>query len=108
MKINPIAIQAYQHLNRQDKPTSLPADPASGSSDKKVVIEPQSPANQSALAVRGPSGNYAQYLSSEERQALDTLFDKFRDAGRFGSGYQVDSESGEAESPLGRVFDVKV
>jgi len=108
MKVNPLGIQAYQHLTRQDRPTgeTTPAK-LHRSTEQKVVIEPQAPVTRSALAVKAPAGSYAKFLSAEERQALDLLFARFSDTARFGTAYA--SEANEAETAdLGRVVDVRV
>jgi hypothetical protein len=108
MKVNPLGIQSYQHINRQDRP---PANPLStgtqAGTDQTVVIEPQSTLQKSAVSVKAPQGTYANYLSNAERQALEMLFDKFRDTGRFGAtGGNAETEAGERS--LGKLVDVKV
>jgi len=109
MKVNPLGIQAYQHLTRQDKPAADRPDSAiRGAGEEKVVIEPQSPVTKSALAVKVPGGNYSKFLSVEERQALDLLFARFSDSGRFGTAYAAEAESADRTVSLGRVVDVKV
>ncbi len=107
MKINPIGIQSYQQLNRQNQPQA-PAQKAEDTGVKEsVLIEPQTSLKKSAVAIKGPSGNYAQYLSTEERQALDLLFSRYADSARFGAGFKADQET--ADSPtVGSVVDVKV
>ena len=71
MKVNPVAIQSYQQLNRQDRPQNRQAANTAEQPDKKMVIEPQNKMTKSALAVKGPDTGYAENLSTEERQALD-------------------------------------
>mgnify|MGYP001110121339 CR=1 FL=1 len=107
MKVNPIGIQSYQQLNRQNQPQT-PVEKADDSSTKEsVLIEPQTSLKKSAVAVKGPSGNYAQYLSPEERQALDLLFSRYADSGRFGAGFEADKEA--VDNPIvGSIVDVKV
>jgi len=108
MKVNPVGIQSYQQVVRQDRPQSQPPDARAergGEQDRQVVIEPQSELTKSAVAVKAPQGTYAENLSAEERQALDLLFSRFRDTARFGSGEQQECAG---ESGLGRVVDVKV
>jgi len=108
MKVNPLGIQAYQKMNRTDRPSSeTAASRASLPADQNVVIEPQSGASKSAVAVKAPSGSYAKFLSTEERQALDLLFTKFSDTSRFGSAYAAEI-SDTAGEQLGRTVDVKV
>ncbi len=106
MKINPVAIQSYQQLNRQDNSSITQAQDKAA--DQKVVIEPQTSVQKSAVAVKGPSGDYAKYLSEDERQALDLLFSRFREAGRFGAGYQSDTGGADEEQGIGQMVDIKV
>ena len=109
MKVNPLGIQAYQHLTRQDKPAAERTDGAvKGAGEDKVVIEPQSPVTKSALAVKVPDGNYSKFLSAEERQALDVLFARFSDSARFGTAYAAGTDQADRTANLGRVVDVKV
>ena len=108
MKVNPLGIQAYQQVNRSDRPTSEAAASRTGqTNNQSVVIEPQATVSKSALAVKAPSGSYAKFLSPEERQALDLLFARFSDATRFGSAYAAKSDDGGGEQ-IGRLVDVKV
>jgi hypothetical protein len=109
MKVNPLGIQAYQHLTRQEKPaTERPDNATRGIGEEKIVIEPQSPLTKSALAVKMPEGNYSKFLSGEERQALDLLFARFSDSGRFGAAYAAKTEASGQVANLGRMVDVKV
>jgi hypothetical protein len=109
MKVNPLGIQAYQHLTRQEKPAADRPDSAiRGAGEEKVVIEPQSPVTKSVLAVKVPEGNYSKFLSVEERQALDLLFSRFSNSARFGTAYAADTEPANQAANLGRVIDVKV
>lgn len=109
MKVNPLGVQAYQHLARQEKPTADRSENAiTGSGVEKVVIEPQPSVTKSALAVKIPKGNYSKFLSPEERQALDLLFARFSDSSRFGSAYVAETENSDQSANLGRVVDVRV
>jgi hypothetical protein len=109
MKVNPLGIQAYQHLTRQDKPAAERPDSAvTRAGEEKVVIEPQPSVSKSALAVKAPSGDYSKFLAPEERQALDLLFSRFSDSSRFGPGYSTDVDANDNDSGLGRMVDVKV
>ena len=108
MKVNPLGIQAYQHLTRQEKPTADRPDNTIGrAGGENVVIEPQPSVTKSALAVKAPAGNYTKFLSAEERQALDLLFARFSDSGRFGPAYAAETDEPDAAG-LGRVVDVRV
>lgn len=109
MKVNPIGIQSYQQVNRQDRPATASAEAtAHQKTEQKVVIEPQAKLTKPALAVKGPSGDYSQYLSGEERIAIDQLFARFRDASRFDSNGECKTGGKEDENNLGRLVDIKV
>jgi len=109
MKINPLGIQSYQHLNRQNQTSVANAEAnVEKAPEKKVIVEPNDVSKKSALAVKIPRGSYAQHLSTEERQALDLLFSKFRDGSRFGSEYSTAEEKVTDQPALGQVIDVKV
>ena len=109
MKVNPLGIQAYQHLTRQEKPTADRSDTAiARGGEDKVVIEPQSSVSKSALAVKVPAGDYAKFLSPEERQALDLLFARFSNTARFGHAYSAETEETSSRAGLGQVVDVRV
>ncbi|HKK20141.1 MAG TPA: hypothetical protein VJ983_01610 [candidate division Zixibacteria bacterium] len=105
MNINPVGIQSYQQINvREDNQTQKSQDSAAQA--QAVSIEPQDLA-PSKVAVKASSGSYAQYLSPEEKNALDLLFARFQNADRFGPGYTENDPSAET-GPLGKLIDVKV
>lgn len=109
MKVNPLGVQAYQQLTRQEKPTAERPEAATiKSGDENVVIKPQPAITKSALAVKAPSGNYSKFLSVEERQALDLLFARFSDNSRFGAAPSASAENSQPGANLGRVVDIKV
>ncbi len=108
MKVNPIGIQTYQQLNRKDNQTNIPvAEKQTNAVDRKLSISPQEEISPSKLAVKANSGDYAQYLSPEERNALDILFARYKETGRFGQTYQKDANQ-SGNNNLGRTIDVKV
>ena len=109
MKINQVGIQSYQQINRRESQPSPAQDlSARQSAETKVVIEPQEGSSSSKLAVMAPKGSYAEFLSVDERKALDLLFARFKDSSRFGTGYRADAAT-EARDPLvGQIIDVKV
>lgn len=108
MKVNPVGIQAYEQLVQRDKQTNLTENAKIQKQEvSKVSLEPQSELTKSKLAVKAPSGSYAEFLSPQEKQALELLFGKFRENGKFGSGYSKDLNSNNA-THLGSVVDVKV
>jgi hypothetical protein len=105
MNINPVGIQSYQQINvREDNQTQKSQDSAAQA--QAVSIEPQDLA-PSKVAVKASSGSYAQYLSPEEKNALDLLFARFQNADRFGPGYAENDPTAES-GPLGKLIDVKV
>ncbi|MDF1543624.1 MAG: hypothetical protein P1R58_00825 [bacterium] len=110
MKVNSIGIQSYQQVSQQQaRPAATATEEQSKSADKtKLSIPVQDASESSRLAIKAPGDSYAKFLSVEERQALDLLFGKFRDAERFGSGYNRDMEANNDGSKLGRVVDLKV
>lgn len=109
MKVNPLGVQAYQQLTRQEKPTAeRPEASTINGGEEKIVIKPQPAVTKSVLAVKAPSGNYSKFLSVEERQALDLLFARFSDNARFGSASTVSAENAESGANLGKVVDIKV
>jgi hypothetical protein len=109
MKINPLGIRAYQHLERQDRPTAPESQVRpQGETESTVLVEPQSPLQKSGLAVKAPSGSYAKFLSPAERQALDMLFAQFGNSTRFGAAYNEGNADGADQQTVGRLVDVKV
>jgi hypothetical protein len=103
MKINPLGIQTYQELTRRE--TSTPrAGNETSPTPERVAIEPKQSATRSRLAVSAPTGSYAEFLSTEERQALDQLFAKFRGHERFASD---NSDDRSADGQVGNWIDVK-
>ncbi|RKX22346.1 MAG: hypothetical protein DRP35_02140 [Candidatus Zixiibacteriota bacterium] len=109
MKVNPVGIQAYEQLVQRDKQTNLTEGAKSQKQQaSKVSIEPQSELTKSELAIKAPSGSYAEYLTPQEKQALDLLFGKFRENGKLGVGYSKNSNNDNETTHLGSVVDVKV
>ncbi len=106
MKIDSLGIQSYQQVNRRDQQAATATSTAQQEAAKVEI--PQGETNTSKLAVKAPAGTYAEHLSEPERKALELLFDRFRNSGRFGAAYTADSKPAEAAPELGRVVDVKV
>lgn len=98
MKINPVGIQTYQHLSRKERPVDQTAQEAQSTVAGATTIEPHA-AIGSHLAVQGPRGSYADYLNESEREALELLFARFKNA---------DGTAAGSESSVGRLIDVKV
>lgn len=105
MKINPAGVQAYRTIDRRDTPAMQPEREQAARLDQQpaaneqVSIDPQKTV-QSQLAVKGPSGSYADFLNDDERAALELLFSRFAERGQ--------TANGENEAALGRLIDVKV
>ena len=110
MKVNPVAIQSYQQAVRREDSTALKPGEKNEASDsgKNIKISPQNEGVESRVAVKARVGNYADVLTPEEKNALDLLFSRFRDADRFGSGYRHGAPADENENLLGGMIDVKV
>ena len=108
MKINPIAIQSYQQINRRETQPSIAEQKQAEQVKTDLTITPQSPAVASDVAVKAPTGSYAEYLTDAERSALDLLFSRFADSGRFGSAYNRDTADEPTPRTLGKLIDLKV
>lgn len=110
MKINPIGIQSYQQVTNRQTAQTLKADEQKDTNvvDKKVTIPAQDALEQSKVAVKVNSGSYAEFLSTEERQALDILFSKFKDVERFNGSYRADTPQTSKAQTLGANIDLKV
>lgn len=109
MKINPIGISSYQQLTGQDasrKPSADKKAEAPGA-QSTVLITPQSEAKSSRLAVKAEAGSYADFLSPEEKNALELLFSRYTDRGRFGPSYSRNATEQEESVRLGNVVDLK-
>ncbi|MBU0984863.1 MAG: hypothetical protein KKA42_13405 [candidate division Zixibacteria bacterium] len=109
MNINPLAIQSYQHLTRQDRPAAAPQDQsAPNQAAENLAIEPQAADQKSVLTVKAQNQKFSDFLSNEEREALTLLFSRFSDGSRFGGRISAESTPAPAEKTLGRSVDVKV
>lgn len=107
MKINPLGLQSYQQLAGRRQPAPPPVE-GSRAVDASLTIKPQEQSARSELAVKAPEGNYTNFLSPEEKSALDMLFRRYADSGRFGSAFNRDADSHNSDQALGRVVDLKV
>lgn len=106
MKINPIAIQSYQQLNNRQNQVNEQAD-RNHKTDDILNIKPQEISDRSEIAVRPPEGTYAEFLSPEEKSALELLFNKYQDSDRFGSAFNKNIARSENKT-LGKIIDVKI
>ncbi len=109
MKINPLGIQSYQQLERRDGPAGATADSGKlPKADGSVTISPQAAGAGSRLAVKAPKGDYTEFLTPEERSALEILFRRFNDPARFGPAYQREADTAGENAMVGHFIDVKV
>ena len=101
MKINPLGIQSYQQITRRENPTPEAARQEDRTTVRdSIAIEPKKETG-SKLAVSGPSGTYADFLSADEQKAMELLFARFQETGRM-------AQTAGEDKILGRVVDVKV
>ena len=111
MKVNPIGIQTYQQMTRRDRPEDSGSGQATtalqGTGPSHVTIQPDPLQIGSKLAVKAASESYAESLSVEERQALELLFNRFRDSSRFGPAYRAENQTQDS-ALVGQLVDVKV
>ena len=100
MNINPIGISAYQNLSDQARTAEKQTDaqPVRTQTDEAAVSEVKT----SRLAVKASAGSYADFLSTEEKQALDVLFKRYNENNR---GV---ADNAQNDSPLGGIIDIKV
>jgi len=100
MNINPIGINTYQNLNDQARAAEKKID--------QQTAQPQageaaiSEVKTSSLAVKAPSSSYSDFLSPEEKQALDVLFKRYND------NNSIRVENDQNDAPLGSIIDIKV
>ncbi|MEA3297378.1 MAG: hypothetical protein U9R56_05890 [candidate division Zixibacteria bacterium] len=109
MQVKSVGIQHYQQLAGREK-ASVPSADNNDKTQKTspdVTIVPQDETSGSRLAVQAPHGSYAEALTEAEKKALDILFSRFKDGGRFGPGYNRASSSDGDSGPLGNFVDVK-
>ncbi len=108
MKINPLGIQSYEQINkRENRAVQTSAENIKAGADSKVEITPQENISGSKLSIKAPESSFAEMLSPEERQALDLLFNKFKNSERFGAGFNRNSGAA-ANKMVGNVVDIKV
>ena len=110
MKVNPVAIQSYQQAVRRDDKIAPQGHDNNQAVDAgyKVKIAPQNEGTESRVAIRAHVDNYADILTPEEKNALDLLFSRFRDAERFGPGYRMDAATEDEDRLVGGLIDIKV
>jgi len=109
MKINPLGIQSYQQINQRENSLSKQVDKNDKAKENidSVSITRQDEAALSKLAVKISSGSYADFLSPEEKNALDILFSRFKGDTRFGENF-VNEKMDMSSKTLGSIVDIKV
>lgn len=109
MTINTVGIQSYRQVSQQENPLASPTTKGEKPqiAEKRVIISPQNEAAGSKLAVKADVRNYADFLTPEEKSALDILFSRFKDKNRFGPGYQKDTGVHSDNEALGNLIDFK-
>ena len=107
MKINPIGIQSYQQVNNKNNQQAqkVSAENFLKGDVEKVTIKPQD-ISESKIAVKAQNSSFSDYLSPEEKNVLDILFNRFKDTERFGGAFQQDKAVDE--NKLGSTIDLKV
>ena len=109
MKINPIGIQSYRQMERHNNQAKVAPDVRILSqTDPQITISPKPVDTSSQLAVKAPKGDYTEFLTPEERNALDILFRRFSDLSRFGPAYQRETTAAGENGLVGQFIDVKV
>ncbi len=109
MKVNPVGIQSYQQIeSRNASAHEQVAKKQSSEAEAVVTIAPQKSQVTSRLAVKAPQGNYADFLTPEEKNALEILFKRFNDPARFGPAYQREADAAGEHPLVGQFIDVKV
>lgn len=109
MKINPIAIQSYQQSSSQTlTQREIIKNDNTKAEEANLTITPKDEMDSSKLAVKVNSDNFAKYLSTEEKNALELLFDQYRNSDKFGSSYNADIKKPAPDKTLGSLVDIKV
>jgi hypothetical protein len=111
MKVSNLPIQPQPGSTRNDRLTQrTPTDAYSQPerSAETVSIRPQPEKAVSALAISAPKGSFSEFLSVDEKKALDMIFAKYNDPSRFGQAYNRDSSATTETATVGRIIDVKV
>ncbi len=109
MKINAVGIDAYRQMQNDSKVNSRQVatqNQSKAENTGKVNLPGQTSRISSKLAVKLQEGSFDDLLSTEEKQALEMMFDRFKTAGMLDGGY---AEDGAVEQPiLGTLVDVKL
>ena len=104
MKINPVGINAYRQATEQVRPdhrTENQSEVTTGKTAEKNAVKLSFPSAESRpgskLAVKLANADFVQYLSDEEKKAMQMVFEKFGDGSALKPG-----------ETLGRFVDVKI
>lgn len=110
MKVDAIGINSYQQLSGQETNRQKAAEDSQelAQAQKTITIPVQEQSESSRLAVKAPSGSYADYLSPEERNALDLLFSRYSNRAAFNRDYSPKTNNSGNDSHLGNNIDLKV
>ena len=103
MKVNPLGIDAYRQTMDRSSVNNKPTADRKANVERpdKVEVPLKSQKASSKLAVKLNSGTYADNLSAEEKQALEMVFDRFRQmAGKYNAGSE--------QALVGNFVDVKL
>jgi hypothetical protein len=109
MKINSIGIDAYRQTaanTQTSKKATLAENESKINQSNKVSIPVQENTITSRLAVKLKSGDFTDMLSTEEKKALEMLFEKF--GGSVGSAGYSKTSGVENKALVGNIVDVKL
>ena len=103
MKISSIGVNAYREITNQSRVNQKPPAPKQPDQTEKasqVHIPGQTNTIGSKLSVKLPNADYAEMLSSEERQALELLFEQY------GKNFNTATSRSTGNAGLGNFVDV--
>ncbi|MFH2037245.1 MAG: hypothetical protein ABIJ45_12645 [Candidatus Zixiibacteriota bacterium] len=95
MKINPIGIEAYRQTMEKSKTDVRPQIEKNAETSKSSAVHLPGQANKigSKLANKLESGTFADMLTTEEKQAFEMVFEKFRQIASADGSYRHDGET---------------
>jgi len=108
MKINPIGIDSYQQMMGKRQAENRPAvdDRKQVEKSSAVSIPGQGEKVGSELSVRLKPGTFVDMLSTDEKQAMEMFFDKYKGVAPSEGIYSSDGKTENAH--LGKQVDVKL
>lgn len=107
MNINAVGINAYRQLdtdNQTARRQNAEQTTNSTTAREQVEITGQAAKTGSALGVKINRGAFEDILTTQEKEALEMVFAKFRSAAALTSTYERDGHNDK--SPLGTMVDV--